>query len=302
MPNGPVTKVLRKGDTTKANPFTIIIVSNPVLEAPWNSGQFVADSVMSDQNAFDATAQYINTSLFGGLPNQSERFMADPSIASKIRVVSVFVPGRPVQDSNALVAQDGASNQLIARRAVFVPFLSGLGLQADVAYAISKSPTHTRATAWPASDDDARNGIAFTLDGITLAHRFFNLIPGTVALHTTSRSMTALHEFGHALSSFSNGVITDLYVDNDPALNNKRGRPIPSSFSTYNGANMASDQTRDGLGYGAWQSYHCELIAPTFPALMDNYWMASDNVPEHCQHDRLTRQFLLDRLRAKIGR
>jgi hypothetical protein len=36
--------------------------------------------------------------------------------------------------------------------------------------------------------------------------------------------------------------------------------------------------------------------------VMDNYWRAHDDVPEHCQHDRITRMFLLDRVRAKLVR
>lgn len=35
---------------------------------------------------------------------------------------------------------------------------------------------------------------------------------------------------------------------------------------------------------------------------MDDYWQAPDGVPEHCEHDRITRAFLLDRVRAKMRR
>ena len=66
---------------------------------------------------------------------------------------------------------------------------------------------------------------------------------------------------------------------------------------------MLADPTRDSLGYpSGWQSYHCELIDPAFPAVMDNYWLAHDGIPEHCHHDKITRQFLMERLRAKIAR
>ncbi len=141
------------------------------------------------------------------------------------------------------------------------------------------------------------------MNGVTRQHRHNNLIPGTVAIHATSRSLTALHEFGHALSSYTNGSVVDLYVDSSAGLNNKRGRPIPPDFANYNGATMAADTVRDGLGYPAgWQSYHCELIDPTVPAIMDDYWLAGSGIPEHCQHDRITRAFLRDRLLAKINR
>jgi hypothetical protein len=177
------------------------------------------------------------------------------------------------------------------------------GLHADVAFAVSASPTHNRASAWFTSDDDSRGGVPFTLDGVSLSHRYYCLIPGTVALPADSKSITALHEFGHALSSYTNGGVTDLYVNSNPALNVKQGRPIPIVFGQYNGANFLSDQTRDGLGYPpSWQSYHCELINPAIPAVMDDYWLAATGVPEQCEHDKITRQFLLDRLRAKTMR
>jgi hypothetical protein len=112
-----------------------------------------------------------------------------------------------------------------------------------------------------------------------------------------------LHEFGHALSSYTNGSVVDLYADSSAGINNKRGNPMPANFAVYNGIGMTTDSTRNGLGYpGSWQSYHCELIDSSFPAVMDNYWLAADGIPEHCQHDKITRQFLIDRLRAKIAR
>lgn len=298
----PTIRVLRPGDTTKPNPFTIFIIANPALEAPWNSGTFVVDPIMANQLAFDACANYIVTSLFGGLAGQMERLLGEPTIAPRVRVVSLFIPGLPPQDQVSLVAQDGVSDMLIARRNVFIPFLKSGGFFADVAYAVSMSATHTRASAWYTTDDDTRPGVPFILDGVNFFHRHFCLIPGTVALPASSTSMTAVHEFGHALSSYSNGPLNDLYVDNPPALNNKRGRPIPPTFSTYNGVPVPSDPVRDSLGYGTWQSYHPGLISPQFPALMDNYWKSPDHIPEHCQHDIITRQFLTDRLHAKISR
>jgi hypothetical protein len=299
----PIKKVLSPGDTTKADPFTICIVANPLLEMPWQSGQFMVDPITSNNVAFDACAQYICDVLFGRLPQQREQFLADPTIAPKIQIVSLFVQGLPVLDVNSLVAQDGDSNLLVARRNNFRSFLVSYGLNADVAYAVSASPTHTRASAWFTSDDDGKGGVGFTLDGVALTHRYYSLIPGTVAIHATANSLTAIHEFGHALSSYSNGMVVDLYVDSNPGLNCKTGRPIPPRFAMYDAAALASDPLRDTLGYpGSCISYHCELIDPGFPAVMDNYWQAPDQIPEHSQHDKITRQFLSDRVRAKLQR
>ena len=298
----PVASVLRKG-AKKPDPFSIVIVANPALETPWMSGTFVVDPATSNHAAFNRCAHYILDALFGTLPSQREALLADPTIAPHVRVVALFVPGLPPQNPNALVAQDGVSNLLVARRSVIVPFLTRYGLQADVAYAVSASGSHDRASAWFTSDDDARPGCPFALDGITLYHRHYNLIPGTVAIHRNSRSLTALHEFGHALSSYTNGSVLDLYVDSRAELNNKRGRPIPATFATYSGIALPADTARDGLGYPpGWQSYHCELIDPSLPAVMDNYWAAPSGIPEHCLHDRITRQFLRERLLVKICR
>jgi hypothetical protein len=303
----PVIKVLRQGDATKPDPFTIVIASNPALEAPWKSNTFVVDPITAAQPAFDACADYVVDSLFGTLPGQAEALLADPAIGPRVKIVSLFISGLNPEDSNSLVAQDGVSNIAIARRTVFSPFLGRYGLQADVAYAVTSSPTHTRASAWFTSDDDTRGGVAFSLDGSTYVHRYHHVIPGTIALPVTSKSLTALHEFGHALSSYTNGSIVDLYIDDGPGLNSKIGRPIPAgpaSFSTYNGTGMQTDLTRDGLGYPAgWQSYHCELNDTAYPAVMDNYWLAGGGAtPESCQHDKITRKFLIDRLLAKVSR
>lgn len=298
----PIITTLRPGDTTKPNPFTVVIVSNPALETPWKSGTFMIDPITSMQAAFNTAANKIVSTLFGLLPGQREQFIADPSIGPKIKVISVFVTGLPAQHANSLVGQDSVSTILVARRAVFMPFLLGIGIKvADVVYAVSASETHRRASAWFTSDDDAKAGIGFTLDAGMFSHRFFNLIPGTVGIHVSATSLTALHEFGHALSSYSNGSVVDLYVDNGPGINNKNARPIPPHFDTYDGSASASDLTRDGLGYPVnWTSYHGELIDPALPAVMDNY--PAVLTPEHCQHDKITRQFLMDRLRAKISR
>ena len=117
--------------------------------------------------------------------------------------------------------------------------------------------------------------MAFTIDGNPFTHRFFNTIPGIVALPINAQSMTGLHEFGHAASSYTDGGLTDQYVDSDPALNVKKASLIPASFGTLNATAFNSDVLRDGLGYpDGWTSFHPALTASTVPSLMDNYWLA----------------------------
>lgn len=293
--------VRRAGDTANPRPFTICFIANPVLEVRSGTGELRRDPIVDHGDVFAACAGHAEASLFGELPNQRERLLAAPDIAPRVRVVWVFEPDLPVTAENCLVANYRFGNLLQSYRDRFNPFLGRFGLVADVAFAVSGSPTHERATTWWATDDLASGGVPFTSDGRTLRHCHFSLVPGTVALHGISRSLVALHEFGHALSSYENGGLVDLYVDSMPEVNCKRGRPIPAQFAVYNGVTLRSDSTRDSLGYEpGWQSYHCELLNLQSPAIMDRFESAP--VPESCEHDAISRRFLLDRIRAKIGR
>jgi hypothetical protein len=301
----PAPTVIRGGTPGKSDPFTILVVANPALEAPWNSGTFVADSIATtaQQANFDNCVRYIERSLFTGLPSQSELILGDPAISPHIRLLSMFATGLQADDAHAFAAQDGVSNLLIARRNAICDFLVSQNIIADVVYAISASASHQRASAWFTSDDDTRTGVPFTLDGAALCHRHFYSTPGTIAMHHTANSLTAPHEFQHAMSSYTNGKLVDLYVDSPQELNNKNGPPIKTSFCTVNATRFLSDLTRGPLGYPpTWRSFHCELHDPANPAIMDNYWLAPGGVPEVCQNDMVTRNFVRDRLLAKIAR
>ena len=55
--------------------------------------------------------------------------------------------------------------------------------------------------------------------------------PGVMASHATASLLTPLHEFAHALSSYSNGVTGDFYFDNtQPRVKVKISRPISGNF------------------------------------------------------------------------
>lgn len=303
----PVITAMRPG-ASKPDPFTICIVSNPVLALA--NGALGHDPINTNQTAFDDCADYIHRSLFGAVPGQSEQLLAaDPAIAADTRVLAVFLPwavGTPLA-ANCLVAEYAFGSILDPRQYSVRPLLSGLGIDpVDIVFVVSASATHTRAATYQTSDDSTRPGDPFTMDGRHLVHQHFCQLPGTVAIHESTRSLTALHEFGHAIGSVQNGEILDLYVDS-PAATNVRlrpggaGSPIPGRFGSYAGTTYASDPTRDSLGYDpSWRSFHCELIAAGFPAAMDNYKAAAS--PLDCEHDRITRGFILDRVRAKIGR
>lgn len=298
----PTVRILNPGETSKPDPFTICIVANPALERRLGSGTFVPDPIVMNQPLFDTAAVRIVDTLFGRLPGQRENIFADPVMAAAVRIVSIFDSSLPVEDKNSLAAEDDLSEEfLVARRTVAQPFLTRHGFTADVSYAVSDSPSHKRASAWYTTDDDTAPGVSFRLDAATLTHRFRCLIPGTIALHVQMKVLTPLHEFQHAISSYSNGKIVDLYADSGVAVNNKRRRPIPAIFGRYNSTSFQSDLTRDSLGYeSGWTSFHCELHAPNLPAVMDDYEQGS--TPVMCENDRITRAFVVDRIRAKMSR
>ncbi len=297
----------QKGNSAKPDPFFILILNSPALERPLGSRTFAADlsgASAGDQATLKKAAEYIYNNLFGLLPGQVDPVLSLSPHKDEIRVVSMFVPSSAPGDSTALVGEHTVDGSAIIepRRDQAHAFARSLRLDPDVIFAVSQSPTHVRASAYGTTDDDSRGGIPFQLDGRAFVHRFHHRIPGVVALHATSDGMTPAHEFGHAFSSYTNGFVTDLYVDGDKQFNRKVGRPIPAQFAAYNGTTYNSDPVRDGLAYPKdWQSYHPELVDPSRPAVMDDYWR-TDGGPLMAQHDRLTRAFILDRVHAKATR
>lgn len=299
------------GDPSKGDPFFILILNNIALERPVGSGIYIGDLDGSapggvHEAAFTQQAGYIVDNLLGRLPGQAEPLLADSPHVANIRIWSTFVSGAPVDSTTCLVLEDPTTGSTIIepRRNEVAQMLKRLDINPDIVFIITQSATHDRASAYGTTDDDARGGRAFQYDGAPFVHRWFHIIPGMAAIHLTSSAMTAAHEFGHAFSSYTNGFVDDLYVDGtSTAFNRKYGAPpVPQNFATYDGMAYASDPVRDGLGYPAsWRSYHAELADPANPALMDNFWMApSGNVSS--RHDRLTKQFILDRIDAKATR
>lgn len=294
--------VHQAGNTLATNPYTIAIVANPVL-AKLN-GNLEADPITATEQLFQSRVRYVLNCLFGRLPEQAEKLLAEPDLGPNIKVVSLFDDSLPIDMSNSLV-NEFAGEIAEPIRKLFTPFLARFGIQADVAFAITASPTHVRASAYHATEDQARGGIDFESNGSQFKHWFYSLVPGTIALPSIASSLTALHEFGHAFSSYTDDMlVTDQYVDSPTALNVKQGRPIPGSFGTFASQNYATDPNRGGLGYPpTWTSYHPELFDATVPSLMDDYWQVPQGrKPEHCMFDKVTRNFIRDRLLAKFAR
>jgi hypothetical protein len=293
-------QVIQAG-AAKPRPYTIVFVANPVLEAPWQSGSFIVDATPANKAAFDAAVGFAIDCIFGRLPGQAEVFMASPAIGANVRIMSVRETGLPVLAANALAGESNLGQLLAPRRKEIAAYVRAKGIESDVVLVISASLEFTRASAFGTTDDTTRGGTAFTLDGSGNTHWHFPSIPGTVVLHETTRSLTPLHEFGHASSSYQSGFVTDLYVDGSAELNRKVKRPIPAIFGTYATTTHSSDTARAGIGYPAsWTSFHCQHLVPALPSAMDNYTSVAN--PLLCRHDEITVRYLTDRLVAKIGR
>jgi hypothetical protein len=262
------------------------------------------DPISSDEAAFNSAVQTIFDALFGQATDQAEPFLGTDDVADGCTVHHVFLTQYPVERQYAFVQEAPDSDIIGARRSEVDEFLrEALGIRADLIFVVTASETHQRDAASAATDDEERGGVPFMMDSVHGQHCYYTLIPGSVAFHASSTGMIALHEAGHALGSYQNGLISDLYVDDGPGINSKRGRPIPESFAVLNDTAYRTDLSRDHIGYPAsWQAYYCQLHDPEYPSIMDNFWEAAGGAINRCQHDTITRQFLLDRVRAKISR
>jgi len=289
----------------KGNPYTIAFVANPMLETE-QGDQFMADPVIADRAGFhDVVAHALNNLLT--LP---EDLLRQDDLDAQMRFVSVFDNIlADSNDSNALVKLN-APNLIGPRQSRFEAYLARYAEIADVAFAITGSSTHTRASARFSRDADGES-TAFTYDGSDRVHGHGTRVPGvcTLSIYGNQSGLTPLHEYGHMAAASSNGAVVDLYVNGGSGgfQVNKKFRaassdPVPTSFGTYNGAGYNADPNRDSLGYPAdWTSYHAAQIDPNRPNLMDNYWLASSDV-QACRLDRITYDWFSDRLRAKIFR
>jgi hypothetical protein len=288
------------------NPYTIVIVANPVLQT--YTGSAARDPIVQNPTTFGTVVQNTINVLFGDIPGQAEKFMAP--FRGQIRIVSIFDPNVEILEKNALVGEKSGS-QLFPIWQHIPDFLKGYQVNgkpivADVAIAVTSSPQFQLSGSWPALDDQQGGGIPFSLDTDRFMHAYRSQVPGTTALHSQSSPTTALHEFSHAASSWNNGYVFDLYNDygagNNVIILNKRwARPIPGNFGSYDGVMYKSDLMRGPLAYDPnWRSFHCELADPHMPALMDEY--KEGHPPEACRHDKITAAFLTDRIKAIMSR
>jgi hypothetical protein len=95
----------RDGDSSKPNPFFILVVNNIALERPIGSGNFVDDFAAGDpasRKQFTECAEYIGENLFGKVPGQKEQVLSSSPYAAKIRFWSMYVYGLVSNGATAL--------------------------------------------------------------------------------------------------------------------------------------------------------------------------------------------------------
>src|SRR5258708_17385456 len=101
----------------------------------------------------------------------------------------MYVCGLVSNGGPALVGEDGVAGSTIIspRRSAVPSFLSYIGLNPDIVFIISRSPAHTRASAYGTTDDDNRGGITAYYNGRVIVHRYYHVIPGMAAINVQQK-------------------------------------------------------------------------------------------------------------------
>ncbi len=82
------------------------------------------------------------------------------------------------------------------RRDAISRMLKYMDVNPDVVFVVSNSPTHKRASAYPATDDTTRKGVQTSYQGSPFIHYHWHSVPGMAAIHATeSTALTGAHEF-----------------------------------------------------------------------------------------------------------
>lgn len=278
-------------------PYSICVLPNNSLQSP--NGSINQDVILTDTAKFNAALIDVLRSLLF-----SAEDLLCAAYAEGILRLTVVVSNVVGKFKKPFVAE-AEPNLAKPIQKNIQAFLRGAKIDCDVALVVHGSKDYTRASAKFTVDDPTSDQTAFQIDDRTFHHHRKTKTPGaaTISYYSFDISHTPLHELGHAAAEINNGQVIDLYHDQLSSgplvLNKKLGRPVPHSFAKYNGSSYASDLTRDHVGYPSeWKSYHPELISYDEPNLMDDYWLAQGD-PLNCRFDRLTRDWLFGRFRAK---
>lgn len=304
------TRVLYPGRQAE-QPFTIAFVANPAIKNV--RGEIVRDPVLAQLPRFFETMMRSLKSLL----TLDEDLLRRDGLETLIRFVVVVDPDAPVTDQNALAEEYAHLPVMTPRRLAAAAFLRHRGVAADVGFVVHGSTSHQLASAQFTTDDRSTKRLEYTYDGHKRVHGLFPAVPGSVALSIDLNHALpiALHEFAHAVSECDTGRLIDAYVDGgdhpEIILNKKyreqSGDPVPPQFGTYGAGSGPPGCYQSALARGhlkyppSWTSYHPEPLDPREPNLLDDYRQARVN-SARCRFDRLTYDWLRDRLWAKANR
>ncbi|MFQ5708739.1 MAG: hypothetical protein ACE5HO_14885 [bacterium] len=333
-------------------PYTIAIIANPVLQSELDNS-LRPDPILGQPKLFQAKVACILGSLASN-PMIKEKFLEKMRI---ITLFDPSLANQPLDKKNALCKECAFNTIIEPIQRVYekvgtggTPFVEGQPfeytvdeerlknflahtphLQAldvpeviDLVFAVTASETHTRSTALFTFDDESRGGPEFTFENLSREfkrhHAPFAEVPGMVAYSAwDNRLKTPLHEFAHAMSSTTNGLIHDEYYDEIPE--EFRGMPIinkqhatasldengngliemnelPDDFARYADAattpsNIPTDKARNKPMN--WISFVPARHDPQLPCTMD---ISGDEN----RFDLCIEQFMSNRLEAKINR
>lgn len=303
-PGGPQVEVVRAGEP-KARPYTIAFVGNPAVIC--DGGRVMPDPMLGKPSEFYSAVGYCLNSLFM-LP---ETLLRTKNFVRNVRIVVIFPRFLEDPRKHPLLIEHPKHAVGEPDRDATDRFVKACGEIPDVTFVVHGWKPCRYASARASIDDATSSSTEFTFDGRLREHGHFPSVAGSIAIpHFADRAHPVpLHEFCHAASDSTNGAIIDLYVDEtiSKLVINKKHRlrstdPVPDHFTYYNGTEFSSDRYGPGAGYpDRWRSYHPDPQTRTAHNLMADYRLSASGA-RNVRLDPLTRRFLRDRLRAKLGR
>jgi len=338
-----------------AKPYTIVFVANPKIHKRIGPPAFEKDPIINDLDLFlrgvDRALAGLEADDVLGRPEIWSRVRVitifDPCVAEALveeYQTTAVIDGQVID--NLVNPMESANFAKVIEN-----HLTSIGLDltdVDVVFAMTASPTHDRSTAYYADWDEltvtrenqSAPGKEFGYapdpnsqkDGEILApvlnvspffrkHDFGSESFGRVALNVVgARQKVFIHEFAHAMSSASHGMICDEYADqfyvehiclenappptpkfyvnrierNKAGLPDNRVIPVHEIFAEYNGVLFHSDLAHPSAREN-WVGYFPERHSPGLGCIMDR-----ETGPY--RFDKLISRFMYDRLVAKLNR
>lgn len=352
IPEREPVVLVEKGNTSSkarhSDSYTVVILANTFLEAERGSPKFREDEILDEPKLFKAKVECIIDSL-----RQSEilrKFISDMRFVAIIDPQKAKTNDRDEQRARALCLEnsidviieprqriykrkeDGTYELQEERLKKYLELYPSLG-RVDIVYAVTASRTHTRSSAYYTIEEETTASedfqfILYNKDGSLrdpLLGRYApprnvpEFVPGLIAYSAwDNRRKTPLHEFAHAMSSTTNGLIYDEYNDEVPfntdslmVINKRRATAVmdddgndfiepselPELFAKFYEAGQPerNDFSTDRLRQKPfdWSSFVPDKDRPDEPCTMDRSG-------DFHRFDMLIEYFMEQRLKAKI--